>query len=62
MRVVRDEGQMWEWDEEAKAGYLYVSGPIEPGGVAYTTTVNWEPLVNLDYDVAHNLVGIEFIP
>lgn len=61
-----------EYDKDTKGLYVAVVGPrvlkdfvpANGGGkftIARTVTVNEVPLVNLDYDDAGNLVGVEVL-
>ncbi|WP_449060816.1 DUF2283 domain-containing protein [Planomonospora algeriensis] len=49
----------WTYDPEAEAAYVYLHGPIPPGGVAETVTV--DAMVNLDLDDSGKVIGIEII-
>ncbi|GHE33358.1 hypothetical protein GCM10017673_40370 [Streptosporangium violaceochromogenes] len=49
----------YTYDPEAGATYVYLNGPIPPGGVA--RTVPLEALVNLDYGPDGRIIGIEII-
>ncbi|MBG0827652.1 DUF2283 domain-containing protein [Planomonospora sp. ID67723] len=50
----------WTYDPEAEAAYVYLRGPIAPGGVAETIEVD-DAMVNLDLDENGRVVGIEVI-
>ncbi|MFE3455391.1 DUF2283 domain-containing protein [Nonomuraea sp. NPDC059194] len=50
----------WTYDPEAEAAYVYLRGPIPPGGVARTVSVD-SPLVNLDLDESGRVIGIEIL-
>jgi len=50
----------WTYDAEAEAAYMYLRGPIPPGGVARTVTVD-DALVNLDLDESGRVIGIEIL-
>ncbi|GGS88550.1 hypothetical protein GCM10010156_53790 [Planobispora rosea] len=49
----------WTYDPEAEAAYVYLHGPIPPGGVAETVTV--DAMVNLDRDENGRVIGIEIL-
>ena len=49
------------YDPRDDAAYVYLR-EIEPGGVARTIQVGDVGLLNLDFDAAGRLVGIEAIP
>lgn len=46
-------------DHTANAAYIYVAGPIPPGGVA--DTIEGAPGINLDFDRQGRLLGIELL-
>jgi uncharacterized protein YuzE len=46
-------------DHAANAAYIYLTGPIPPGGVA--NTVEGAPCLNLDFDKQGRLLGIELL-
>lgn len=52
------------YDPESDAAYIYITDPIEPGGVASGSTLN-RPLdrsaVNADFDHEGRLLGIELL-
>ncbi|WP_222709291.1 DUF2283 domain-containing protein [Nonomuraea sp. C10] len=50
----------WTYDPEAEAAYIYLRGPIVPGGVARTVTVD-SPMVNFDLDESGRVIGIEIL-
>ncbi|WP_222709290.1 DUF2283 domain-containing protein [Nonomuraea sp. C10] len=50
----------WTYDPEAKAAYIYLRGPIVPGDVARTVTVD-SPMVNFDLDESGRVIGIEVL-
>lgn len=50
----------WTYDPEAEAAYIYLRGPIAPGGVARMVTVD-SPMVNLDLDESGRVIGIEIL-
>ncbi|MFE3455395.1 DUF2283 domain-containing protein [Nonomuraea sp. NPDC059194] len=50
----------WTYDPEAEAAYVCLRGPIPPGGVARTVTVDG-PMVNLDLDESGRVIGIEIL-
>ncbi|MEU8252124.1 DUF2283 domain-containing protein [Nonomuraea sp. NPDC048916] len=50
----------WTYDTEAEAAYVYLRGPIAPGGVARTVSVD-SPMVNLDLDESGRVIGIEIL-
>ncbi|MGI5161361.1 DUF2283 domain-containing protein [Microbispora sp. CA-102843] len=50
----------WTYDPEAGAAYVYLHGPIPPGGVAEMVTVD-RPMVNLDLDENGRVIGIEIL-
>ncbi|WP_327087791.1 DUF2283 domain-containing protein [Nonomuraea sp. NBC_01738] len=50
----------WTYDAEAEAAYVYLRGPIAPGGVAETVTVD-DAMVNLDLDEDGRVIGIEIL-
>lgn len=50
----------WTYDLEAEAAYVYLRGPIAPGGVARTVTVD-SAMVNLDLDENGQVTGIEIL-
>ncbi|MEU7898404.1 DUF2283 domain-containing protein [Nonomuraea sp. NPDC049152] len=50
----------WTYDPEAEAAYIYLRGPIAPGGVAETVAVD-HAMVNLDLDESGRVIGIEII-
>jgi uncharacterized protein YuzE len=51
-----------EFDRRADAAYIYLL-EIEPGGVARTVRVHDAPgMLNLDFDTAGRLIGIEVLP
>lgn len=50
------------YDPEADAAYIYLADEIAPGGVARTYTCDPSEvggMVNLDFDAAGRLIGIE---
>ena len=49
------------YDRQDDAAYVYLR-EIEPGGVARTIQAGDVGLLNLDFDAAGRLVGIEAIP
>ncbi|WP_431902923.1 DUF2283 domain-containing protein [Nonomuraea sp. bgisy101] len=51
---------MWTYDPEAEAAYIYLRGPIAPGGVARTVPVD-HAMVNLDLDEDGQVIGIEIV-
>jgi hypothetical protein len=46
-------------DHASNAAYIYLAGPIPPGGVA--DTVEGAPGINLDFDREGRLLGIELL-
>jgi uncharacterized protein YuzE len=53
------------YDREANAAYIYVVDKIEDGGVARTYCCDPQEvdgMINLDFDFAGRLLGIEIIP
>ncbi|GAA2690232.1 DUF2283 domain-containing protein [Nonomuraea recticatena] len=50
----------WTYDPEAEAAYIYLRGPIAPGGVARTVTVD-SPMANLGLDESGRVIGIEIL-
>ncbi|GAA2365614.1 DUF2283 domain-containing protein [Nonomuraea africana] len=50
----------WTYDPEAGAAYIYLRGPIAPGGVARTVTGD-SPMVNFDLDENGRVIGIEIL-
>ncbi|MGW5686924.1 DUF2283 domain-containing protein [Nonomuraea sp. NPDC003754] len=50
----------WTYDPEAEAAYVYLRGPIAPGGVARTVTVD-SPMVNLGLDENGRVIGSEIL-
>jgi uncharacterized protein YuzE len=50
----------WTYDPEAEAAYIYLWGPIAPGGVARMVPVE-SPMVNLDLDESGRVIGIEIL-
>ncbi|MEV8639490.1 DUF2283 domain-containing protein [Streptosporangium sp. NPDC051023] len=49
----------YTYDSEVGATYVYLNGPIPPGGVA--STVEVDAMVNLDLDGDGRVIGIEII-
>lgn len=52
------------YDSEADAAYIYITDPIEPGGVASGSTLNRtldRAYVNADFDHEGKLLGIEIL-
>ncbi len=54
---------MVRYDREADAAYVYVSGPIPDGGVAYTEDVSVRGYYErgIDYDAEDRILGYEFL-
>ena len=53
------------YDHEANAAYVYIVDEIEDGGVAQTYCCDPQEIdgmINLDFDSAGRLLGIELIP
>jgi uncharacterized protein YuzE len=53
-----------KYDEASNAAYIYLDGPIEPGGVARSypcDPVEVEGMINLDFDRSGRLIGIEVL-
>jgi uncharacterized protein YuzE len=48
-----------EYDKDVDAAYIYVEYPIKDGEVKKTTEVNEN--IMLDFDAAHNLIGVEIL-
>lgn len=49
----------YTYDPQAGATYVYLDGPIPPGGVARTAQV--DAMVNLDLDADGRVIGIEIL-
>ncbi|MGW4422562.1 DUF2283 domain-containing protein [Streptosporangium sp. NPDC004631] len=49
----------YTYDPQAGATYVYLHGPIPPGGVARTVEV--DATVNLDLDADGRVIGIEIL-
>ena len=47
------------YDSEAQAGYLYLTGSMQPGEAKKTLSVT--DLINLDFDAEGRLIGIELL-
>jgi len=47
------------YDSEARAGYLYLTGSIQPGEAKKTVPVT--DSINLDFDAEGRLIGIELL-
>lgn len=50
-----------EYDKDVRGLYVSVAGPNAAGSAAKTVTANDDPLVNLDYDSAGRLIGVEIL-
>ncbi|WP_433370511.1 DUF2283 domain-containing protein [Streptosporangium sp. CA-115845] len=50
----------WTYDPGVGAAYVYLRGPIAPGGVARTVTMDGA-MVNMDLDEDGREIGIEIL-
>ncbi len=48
-----------EYDAQVDAAYVEVRGPIPPGGVDYTDSLDADR--NVDYDTEDRIIGYEFL-
>jgi hypothetical protein len=49
------------YEPDTGSAYLYLTGEIEPGGVKKTISLYREHGINLDFDAAEHLIGIELL-
>jgi hypothetical protein len=49
------------YEPDTGSAYLYLTGEIEPGGVKKTVSLYREHGINLDFDIAEHLIGIEIL-
>jgi uncharacterized protein YuzE len=50
------------YDPDARAGYIYLTGSIEPGGAQKTVAVtDCNSSIILDFDADGHLIGIELL-
>jgi hypothetical protein len=45
--ILEEHAGTWTYDAEVRAAYLYLRGPIAPGGVARTVTVDSAMVLHL---------------
>ncbi|MDP9863156.1 MULTISPECIES: DUF2283 domain-containing protein [Streptosporangium] len=50
----------WTYDPEAEGTYVYLRGPIPPGGAVRTVTADGA-MVNFDLDEDGKVIGIEIL-
>lgn len=58
MTLERHPGE-WTFDPQAGAMYVYLRGPVPPGGVDGTLPV--DATVNIDLDKDGRMIGVEII-
>lgn len=60
MELALTNGLQITLDENTGATYIYLRGPIVPGGVKFTSVV--AAGIHLDWNVDHEAIGIEILP